>query len=219
MILATGWVVSRRWLDRVEQLLRNSFNRARRKWALPLALAVLALVPPAVRYRAPVTPDAARQVPGDRLSADVAVPALPPGALLRIGMDDLRTRNFINAIAFSVDGRLVAATDADAAGPRFVIFDVRTGRQVKEFVGPGTRWDRVESFAFSPDRKKLLWGTRSGEVALWEFETNRLLFREKQCDGAVNDVAFSPDGSLMAIAALISSACGGPRSPRSLCGT
>ena len=200
MILATWRVVSGHWLERVEQLLGDTLNRARRRWALPLAKAVLALVPPAVQFEAPARPDAARQVPGDPPVADAAVPMLPPRALLRIGMDELRTRNFINAIAFSTDGRLVAASDADAAGPRFVIFDVRTGRQVKQFVGPGNRWDRVESFAFSPDGTKFLWGTQSGGVALWELETNRLLFREKRRDGAVNDIAFSPDGSLMAIA-------------------
>ena len=53
--------------------------------------------------------------------------------------------------------------------------------------------------AFSPDGTKLLWGEHDGEVALWDLPGDRLLFREKLHETSVNEVAFSPDGSLIAI--------------------
>jgi WD40 repeat protein len=125
---------------------------------------------------------------------------LPPRALLRIGTDDLRTQGFITAIAFAPDGRRIAAADANAPGPRVAIFDVGTGRRVKRLAAPGGRMGSVQSVAFSPDGAKLLWGETGGEVALWDLVGDRLLFREKLHPRRVEDVAFSPDGRLMASA-------------------
>ncbi len=76
-----------------------------------------------------------------------------------------------------------------------MIFDVRTGRQVKALVAPKNRAGWVTSVAFSPDGTKLLWGEYGGEVALWDLPADRLLFREKTHGGEVADVEFSPDGS------------------------
>ena len=89
---------------------------------------------------------AAMQGPKDPPKTDIAKTPLPPRALLRIGTDDLRTTDFITAFAFSPDGRLVAAADANAPSPRVVIFDVRTGREVKQIVAPGESggWCRVD---------------------------------------------------------------------------
>jgi WD40 repeat protein len=125
---------------------------------------------------------------------------LPTRALLRIGSDDLRTESFISAIAFSPDGCLVAAVDIHTPIPQVAIFNVRTGRQVKKLVSPGNQAGWVKSVAFSPDGRKLLWGERSGEVALWELPGDCLLFREKLHAGEVADVKFSFDGILMASA-------------------
>ena len=112
--------------------------------------------------------------------SDAARASLPPHALLRIGTDLLRTPGNIRSFALSPGGRLVAAGDLRAPSPRITIFDVRTGRRVKQLVAPGNRpggW--VETVAFSPDGTKLLWGEESGEVALWDLSTDRLLFRQK----------------------------------------
>ncbi len=125
---------------------------------------------------------------------------LPPRALVKIGTDDLRMTNFLTAIAFAPDGRLIAAADANAPSPRVAIFDVRTGRRAKRLVAPGGPMGSVQCVAFSPDGTRLLWGEMSGEVALWDLTGDRLLFREKLHPGQVQNVAFSPDGGLMASA-------------------
>ena len=109
-------------------------------------------------------------------------------------------RRFITASAFSPDGRFIAAADANAPSPRVVIFDVRTGRQRQADRRAGESGSAVESVAFSPDGTKLLWGEYGGEVAFWDLSGDRLLFREKLHERRVTDVAFSPDGSLMASA-------------------
>ena len=77
-------------------------NLVRWRSTLPVAVAVLALVPSTVLL-------AAMQGPDDPLKADVAGPSRPPRALLRIGTDDLRMNDRITALAFSADGRHLAA--------------------------------------------------------------------------------------------------------------
>jgi WD40 repeat protein len=175
----------------VIQLLRELSDLVRWRWALSFAVVVLGLLPSSIA-------DAAMQDTNDRSRTDVANPSLPPRALLRIGTDDLRVDNHITAFAFSPDGRLIAATDA--VSRRAIIFDVRSGRAVKQLAAPGNHEGWMISVAFSPDGATLLWGETGGEVALWDLGGDRLLFREKMHEGRVNDVGFSPDGRLIASA-------------------
>jgi WD40 repeat protein len=113
---------------------------------------------------------------------------------MRIGTDLLRTPGNIRSFALSPGGRLVAAGDMRAPSPRITIFDVPTGRRVKQLVAPEDQQGWVETVVFSPDSAKLLWGEGSGEVALWDLSTDRLLFRRKLHQGNVIDVKFPPDG-------------------------
>ena len=89
-------------------------------------VAVLALLLSAARSEEPAVRDAARA-------------SLPPRALVRIGTDLLRTPGNIRSFALSPGGRLVAAGDLHAPSPRITIFDVRTGRRVKQLVAPENR--------------------------------------------------------------------------------
>jgi WD40 repeat protein len=162
------------------------------------AMAILTLVPSAARSEAPARPDAAVDERSDPPQTDIAKPSLPPRALLRIGSDDLRTRTWVKNVAFSPDGRLIAAAQANTPTARATIFDVRTGGAVKVLVGPAGRGGQVKCVAFSPDGTKLIWGQSGGQVALWDLTADRMLFREKLHEGEVAAVGFSPDGRLMA---------------------
>jgi WD40 repeat protein len=144
-------------------------------------VAALALMPSAARPEEPAVRDARA--------------SLPPHGLLRIGTDLLRMPGNIRSFALSPGGRLVAAGDTRPPSPRITIFDGRTGRRVKQLVAPKDRpggW--VDTVAFSPDGTKLLWGEGSGEVALWDLSTDRLLYRRQLHPHNVIDVKFSPDG-------------------------
>src|SRR5579885_3648323 len=90
---------------------------------------------------------------------------LPPRALIQIGTDNLRTREPITDIAFSPDGRLIAAAEGPGSPSKVSIFDVRTGRQVRRIAPPDPDGVSVTCLAFSPDRAKLAWGEPDGHVA------------------------------------------------------
>ena len=109
-----------------------------------------------------------------------------------------RTRYSIWDIAFSPDGRLIAAAEGNNPVPRVAIFEVRTGHQVKLLTPHDRPPGWVGCMAFSPDGTKLMWGEIGGDVALWDLTNDRCLFRENLHTNAVNQVAFSPDGRLMA---------------------
>jgi WD40 repeat protein/beta-lactamase regulating signal transducer with metallopeptidase domain len=196
--------------ERIQRLLGDSPRPARWKCALPVALAILAMGTSAVRLQAVGLSGAT-----DEWSNDPVDPVpLPPRALLRIGTDDLRTRREITAIAFSPDGKLIAAGNSNAWSPIVTLFDVRTGRQAKQIRVPEKSGNAASHIAFSPDATKLLWGDHNGRVSLWDLTNDRLLFSEKihggggivngvieditAYMGSINDVAFSPDGTIMA---------------------
>ena len=157
--------------------------------------------------------------PGAEPNAPGPRPPLPPRALVQLGTVNLRIRGtFITDIAFSPDGRLVAAAEANTDFPRVSVFDVQSGRLVKTIAPTVEPRGWVHCFAFSPDGTKLLWGEVMGRVALWDLARDTMLFRERfhgggglvknvvvneaAYSGTVNDVAFSPDGRLVASASI-----------------
>ncbi len=119
--------------------------------------------------------------------------------LLRIGTDALRTKKFVTALTFSPNGQLVAAADLNGAPtPRIEMFDVSSGRRVKQLICLGEEGSAVATVAISPDSAKLVWGENGGHVALWALVSGQLLFRDKLHSGDVTHVEFSPDGRLIA---------------------
>ncbi len=203
MTQAAGWAVIGQPFDRVEQRLGEIPDRARRRWALCLTVTVLALVPPIAHSQVSATPDATAQEPGGPARTKAAPPSLPPRALLRIGTTDLRMQDPILPVAFSPDGRLVAASVAgavDAPSRWGSIFEVRTGRRIKQLFMPGNDFFWALSLAFSPDGSKLLCGMLGGEVAIWNVADGRLLFRRTLHTSGVTAVGFSSDGRFFASA-------------------
>lgn len=195
--------------ERIERLLVDAPRPAWWRRAIPIGVAVLALGASGVRLRAVAMPYGG-EGEGPGRGVTTSRQPLPSRALLRLGTDDLRTRDVIMDLAFSPDGRLVAAAPANASPPTVDVFDARTGHLVRRVVTPDApreiAW--IKCLAFSPDGTKLAWGEIGGFVAIWDLAADRQLYRGKlhggksKADGftPVNDVAFSPDGALVASA-------------------
>ena len=165
----------------------------RRVWAVVVASAALQATSVCVRaggvQAAPETP----KRPG-------TISLLPPRALLRIGTDEMRAeaQSPITTIAFSPDGKLLAVADATSRFPHATFFAIQSGRALKVLTPVEPLESSVLCVAFAPDSSKLIWGESTGNVALWDLSSDRLLFREKLHSTPVRDVAFSPDGKVMA---------------------
>jgi uncharacterized protein with WD repeat len=96
----------------------------------------------------------------------------------------------INAVAFSPDGKLVAACN-DSKGV-VQVWDVSSGKAVREFSQKGTA-----TLAFSPDGKELAAGGWDHKVDVWDLTQSKQL-RTLAGGQIVDAVAYSPDGRLIA---------------------
>ena len=108
--------------------------------------------------------------------------------------DILKSGNLdgLRGLAFSPDGRLLAAADVDF---RVRLIDVGTGHVRQTLAG---HTDVVPGLAFAPDGKTLASGGFDRTVRLWDVRTGKELRILKRNKGKVWAVAFSPDGNLLA---------------------
>jgi hypothetical protein len=104
----------------------------------------------------------------------------------------LSGRFWVLGLAFSPDGRFLAAGSSDYA---VYLWDVSTGNLLQTLGGHRAP---VWAVAFSPDGQLLASASTDGTVRLWE-PTGKLV-RVLNAQSGVNDVAFSPDGRLIAAA-------------------
>jgi WD40 repeat protein len=97
-------------------------------------------------------------------------------------------RKFINHLAFSPDGRILAV----ALGWTAVLWDVARAEELRRLLGKhaGTVW----SVAFTPDGQTLMTGSTDGTVKLWDVATGRERAAFAWDIGRVHVVAFAPDG-------------------------
>jgi len=72
-----------------------------------------------------------------------------------------------------------------------VLLNVETGEVVRRFSGHA---QSVISLAISPDRQRLLTGSKDNTMQLWEMETGKLLRRFDGHSEMVRCIAFTPDG-------------------------
>lgn len=123
----------------------------------------------------------------------------------------------VNSVAFSHDGKLLASGADDAA---VIVWDAASGTLMKSLLGHTAG---VNSVAFSPTNLRLLAaGDEGGVIRLWNVETGGEIGKlmrttrppadtpqpalppptpattNRLVGGAVNSVAFSPDGKLLA---------------------
>jgi WD40 repeat protein len=146
--------------------------------------------------------------------ADLYGDPMPPGALKRLGT--LRFRYAATAIAYSPDGKLLAAGGADN---QIRLFDAATGRETRRLAGHQARTfspvqdkkgafdllvgsvgkGHVTTVAFAPDGKTLASGAWDETIRLWDVDSGKELRRlDGHADGMVATVTFSTDSKTLA---------------------
>jgi WD40 repeat protein/tRNA A-37 threonylcarbamoyl transferase component Bud32 len=116
-------------------------------------------------------------------------------------------KSFVNGVALSRDGSLVASAGSDGIAN---VWETATGERQHELKG---HRGQVMAVAFSPNGELLAtagqgpmdrWGSKtpadSGEVKLWDLSTGKETVSLRGHDTGVFTVAFSPDGTLLASA-------------------
>jgi WD40 repeat protein/serine/threonine protein kinase len=113
---------------------------------------------------------------------------------MQLGFRPFPMRDFIQAVAFSPDGSLIACGSTQAL---VIVLDVVTGRKVHTLRGHDSG---VPAVAYSRDGRNIASASHDGTVKLWDALTGREIrsFGGRR-DGYVwRSVAFSPDGSRIA---------------------
>jgi hypothetical protein len=109
------------------------------------------------------------------------------------GVVDLVHPNVVNAVAFSPDGGLIAATSYDGTAR---IWDTTTGQPRTTLIG---HTSTVRGVAFSPDGALIATASDDNTARLWDATTGSPISLIRH-PGTVRSVAFSPDGTLIATA-------------------
>ncbi|MET9180762.1 trypsin-like peptidase domain-containing protein [Kitasatospora aureofaciens] len=100
--------------------------------------------------------------------------------------------NYVNSVAFSPDGRTLAAASGDKA---VLLWDAATGATRTPLTGHTAA---VSSVAFSPDGRTLATGSGDQTVRLWDVATGTTRTTLTGHTSTVFSVAFSPDGRTLA---------------------
>jgi WD40 repeat protein/Flp pilus assembly protein TadD len=106
---------------------------------------------------------------------------------------------WISAVAFSPDGRLVASGRNDPATTHAIdIWEADTGKRLRTV--PSLNASSVLDLAFHPDGRRLAAAHRFEGLVTWDVETGRETGRLVGPVGAVDHVAYSADGRVLASA-------------------
>jgi len=154
---------------------------------------------------------------GKTLASSSCAKLDPQGTCLQIGIflwdvstkqerQVIRVDNSIVSLAFSLDGRSLAASsctkfDEQQACSQNGIFlwNVSTGEAVSS--NPWAEYaTAITSLAFSSDSKRLASGS-SGTVIVWDIQTGRPVVSQTVSNQTVQVLAFSPDNATIAIGA------------------
>jgi WD40 repeat protein len=106
--------------------------------------------------------------------------------------------NQVRAVAFSPDGKLIAAAGGDPA--RFGEIKIWSVAERKELRSMRGHRDNIFAVAFSPDGAKLATCSYDRLIKIWDVATGEEIKTLKDHTDAVFAVAFSPDGKRLASA-------------------
>ena len=107
------------------------------------------------------------------------------GKLLRTYWDP-DSINWINAVAFSPDGRQVLVANGKTAR----LYETDSDKELRRFEG---HTKEVKAVAASPDGRWVVTCSWDKTVRLWEAASGKEL-RRFECEATINSVVFSPDG-------------------------
>jgi parallel beta-helix repeat protein len=110
-------------------------------------------------------------------------------------LDEGRGTTWVNSVAFSPDGKLLASGSYNFYSGVIKLWEVASGREVYTLY---SNPDPVWSVAFSPDGRLLASGSGDTTISLWEVATRSPVRTLTGHTGDVYSVAFSPDGRLLA---------------------
>ena len=113
-----------------------------------------------------------------------------------LGVDRFQTRDFVQDIAFSPDGKFIAASESGSPSrSRTVrIFFVKNGAEAQVLTDPDDKRGWVTSLTFSPDGTMLLCGAHDGRITLWDLDQGTVAWQRQRHHERIEDVAFSHDG-------------------------
>src|ERR1019366_3179720 len=97
----------------------------------------------------------------------------------------------VNALAFSPDGRYLAAGCQDNS---IQLWDTQTGTVQHQLMG---HLSFVSCVAFSPDGKRLVSGSEDWTVKVWDIDVGRATLTLRGHKGRIRDLAFRPDGKYL----------------------
>lgn len=112
---------------------------------------------------------------------------------VQVGDPLLSESGYVNSVAFSRDGKVLAYGTADGA---IVLWDVAEGAQLRELDGHTAQ---VFNLAFSPDGKTLASAGADGVAILWDYAAGAQIYETPRANVGILSVAFSPDGKTLAI--------------------
>ncbi|HYE79079.1 MAG TPA: WD40 repeat domain-containing protein [bacterium] len=104
-------------------------------------------------------------------------------------------RENIGALAISPDGQTIATSNAQDT---IYLWSSATGKPVQKL------WRRdawVQTLLFTFDNRGLISGSLQGDLVIWDIASRNPLRMARPPAGAVNEVALSPDGRTLAVAA------------------
>src|SRR5262249_3831446 len=173
--------------------------RAVRAFCLGLPILLMFHLPAQAQTKqTPTQPAAAKQATARK---DLLGDPLPDGAIARLGTLRLRHQDTVGALAFTLDGRMLASASSGWSNEDRTIrlWSTVTGQELHRF--PGPRWGSG-CFAFSPDGKTLATcGERYGSLHFWDVASGKerhVLASDEW--GSVTALTFSLDGQALASA-------------------